>query len=37
VRTGKLASVTAADGDVERINGRWLITSFAGASAALSP
>jgi len=36
-KTGKLAAVTAADGDVARINGRWLITSLAGASAPLSP
>ena len=36
-RTGKLAAVTAADGDVARINGRWLITSISGASAPLTP
>jgi ketosteroid isomerase-like protein len=36
-RTGKIAAVTAADGDVARINGRWLITSLAGASAPLTP
>jgi hypothetical protein len=36
-RTGKVAAVTAADGDVARINGRWLITSLAGASAPLTP
>ena len=36
-KTGKVAAVTAADGDVARINGRWLITSLAGASAPLSP
>lgn len=36
-KTGKLEAVTAADGDVARINGRWLITNLAGASAALSP
>jgi hypothetical protein len=36
-RTGKLEQVTAADGDVARINGRWLITNLAGASATLSP
>jgi SnoaL-like domain len=35
--TGKVAAVTAADGDVARINGRWLITSLAGASAPLAP
>jgi ketosteroid isomerase-like protein len=36
-KTGSLASVTAADADVARINGRWLITSLAGASAPLTP
>ncbi len=36
-RTGKSERVTAADGDVARINGRWLITNLAGASATLSP
>ena len=36
-KTGKLGPVTAADGDVARINGRWLITSIAGASAPLTP
>jgi ketosteroid isomerase-like protein len=36
-RTEKLVSVTAADGDVARINGRWLITNVAGASATLRP
>jgi uncharacterized protein (TIGR02246 family) len=36
-KTGKVAAVTAADGDVARINGRWLITSLAGASAPLTP
>lgn len=35
-RTGKVASTTAADVDVARINGRWLITHVAGASATLS-
>jgi uncharacterized protein (TIGR02246 family) len=35
--TGELMAVTAADGDVARIDGRWLITSLAGASATLSP
>jgi ketosteroid isomerase-like protein len=35
--TGKVEVVTAADGDVTRINGRWLFTNFAGASATLSP
>jgi hypothetical protein len=36
-KTGKLDAVTAADADVARINGRWLITNLAGASATLSP
>jgi len=36
-RTGKVVSVTAADDDVARINGRWLITNVAGASATLKP
>jgi ketosteroid isomerase-like protein len=36
-KTGKVEVVTAADGDVTRINGRWLFTNFAGASATLSP
>jgi ketosteroid isomerase-like protein len=36
-KTGKVEQVTAADGDVARINGRWLFTNFAGASATLSP
>ena len=36
-RTGELASSTAADADVARINGRWLITSLSGASAPFAP
>ena len=36
-KTGKVVSTTAADSDVARINGRWLITNLAGASASLSP
>jgi ketosteroid isomerase-like protein len=36
-KTKELEAVTAADGDVARINGRWLITNLAGASATLSP
>jgi hypothetical protein len=36
-KTGELVAVTAADADVARINGRWLITSLAGASAPLGP
>lgn len=34
--TEKVVSTTAADVDVARINGRWLVTSVAGASATLS-
>jgi uncharacterized protein (TIGR02246 family) len=34
--TEKVVSTTAADMDVARINGRWLVTSVAGASATLS-
>ena len=34
--TSEVVAVTAADGDVARINGRWLITHVAGASATLS-
>jgi ketosteroid isomerase-like protein len=36
-KTGKVEQVTAADGDVARINGKWRFTNFAGASATLSP
>ena len=36
-KTGKVSNGTAADADVARINGRWLITNLAGASATLSP
>ena len=36
-KTEKLTSVTAADADVERIDGRWLITNLTGASATLKP
>jgi hypothetical protein len=35
--TGKLTAITGADQQVERINGRWLITEMVGASATLSP
>ena len=34
-KTGKLAAVTAADGDVARIDGSWLITNFVGSTAEL--
>jgi ketosteroid isomerase-like protein len=36
-KTGEVAVTTAADVDVARIGGRWLITSIGGASATLSP
>lgn len=36
-KTGEMAAVTAADVEVGRIGGRWLITNIAGASATLSP
>jgi len=36
-KTSKVVSTTAADSDVARINGRWLITNLAGASSSLSP
>jgi uncharacterized protein (TIGR02246 family) len=32
-KTEKIVSVTAADADVQRIDGRWLITNLTGASA----
>ena len=35
-KTGEMAAVTAADVEVGRIGGRWLITSIGGASATLS-
>ena len=37
VKTRKLEVVTAADQQVARINGRWLITSMVGGSPTLSP
>jgi ketosteroid isomerase-like protein len=36
-KTQKLQAITAADQQVARINGRWLITDMVGASATLSP
>jgi ketosteroid isomerase-like protein len=36
-KTGEMAAVTAADAEVARIGGRWLITNLAGASATLNP
>ena len=35
--TNKVTLVTAADADVARINGRWLVTHLSGASATLRP
>jgi ketosteroid isomerase-like protein len=36
-KTSELGPVTAADQQVARINGRWLITDMVGGSATLSP
>jgi len=35
-KTEKVVFVTAADADVQRIDGRWLITNLTGASATLT-
>jgi hypothetical protein len=37
VKTGKVAAVVGADQDVQRIDGKWLITNAAGASPTLGP
>ena len=37
LKTRKLVAVTAADQEVARINGRWLITSMVGGSATRRP
>jgi ketosteroid isomerase-like protein len=37
VKTQKLMSVVAADQNVQRINGKWLITNSTAASPTLSP
>jgi hypothetical protein len=37
LRTQKVAAVTAADMDVARINGRWLVTKMVGGTAELIP
>jgi ketosteroid isomerase-like protein len=37
LKTEKVESVTAADADVARVDGRWLITNLSGASATLGP
>ena len=36
VATGKVVATTAADQDVSRVNGRWLITSMVGGTTELS-
>jgi uncharacterized protein (TIGR02246 family) len=37
VKTGKIAAVVSADQDVERIDGKWLITNLAAATPVLQP
>ena len=37
LRTQKVAAVTAADMDVARIDGRWLVTKMVGGTAELVP
>jgi hypothetical protein len=37
VKTAKVAAVTAADQDVARIGGRWLVTNMVGGTAELKP
>jgi ketosteroid isomerase-like protein len=37
VKTQKVMSVVAADQNVQKINGKWLITNASGASPTLSP
>jgi hypothetical protein len=37
LKTQKVASVVGADNDVEKINGKWLITNVVGASPVLQP
>ena len=37
MKTHKVAAVTAADQDVARIDGRWLITNMVGSTTELSP
>ena len=37
VRTGKLEPLVGADQDVEKINGKWLITNSVAASVTLKP
>ena len=35
VKTGKVAAVTAADQDLARVNGKWLVTNMVGGTAEL--
>ena len=37
VDTGKVAAVVGADQDVQKFNGKWLITKLIGSSPTLSP
>jgi ketosteroid isomerase-like protein len=37
VKTKKVAAVTAADMDVQRVDGRWLITRMVGGTTELQP
>jgi SnoaL-like domain len=37
VKTGKVASIAGADQTVQKIGGKWLITSSAGATPTLAP
>ena len=37
VKTEKVAAVTAADQDVARVDGRWLITNMVGSTTELKP
>jgi len=37
VKTGKLVAIVGADQNVQRINGKWLITSLAAATPKLGP
>jgi hypothetical protein len=37
VKTGKVVSVVGADQNVQRIDGKWLITTLAAATPTLTP
>lgn len=37
VKTGKIAAIVSADQDVEKIDGRWVITNLAAATPLLQP